>query len=461
MTPPFRVLVVDDERLSRITTAQQLQKRDYEAEPVENGYAALRAMEQRPFDVVLTDLRMPDLDGVELLRQVRQRWPGTEVILMTAFATIETAVRAMQQGAADYLVKPFQIDQLHVRLQRMKDLREARSEVAALRDLLGDRDEVCGMLGRSPLMAEVFRRIRIFANHRAPVLVTGLTGTGKELVSRALHMNSDRRERPFVPIACGTIPLELAESELFGHEKGSFTGAHQLRLGSFERANGGTVLLDDVDDLPLNIQVKLLRVLQEGSIQRVGGAGELPVDVRVVATSKKDLSQCVADGEFREDLYYRLRGLEIDLPRLADRGDDVLLLAQHFLKTTALLEKRAPAHLSVEAAEVLRAYAWPGNVRELRRVMESADILAGGAEIRAEHLPQSVPKKAGKQGSGLFALNLEGSDVVPLNSLLEKFEDAVIRWALEKAGGQQKRAAELLGIPRTTLQSRLLRARSE
>jgi len=461
MSAPFRVLVVDDDRLSRLTTSQQLVKRGFESESAEDGRAAVQVLERAHWDVVLADLRMPHVDGIELLQQVRARWPQTEVILMTAFATIETAVQAMQNGAADYLVKPFQIDQLQVRLERLRELCEARREVAALRDLLGDRDDGLGMIGRSPLMAEVFRRIRIFANHRAPVLVTGLTGTGKELVARALHKSSDRAAKPFVPIACGTIPLELAESELFGHEKGSFTGAHQQRLGSFERADGGTVLLDDVDDLPLNIQVKLLRVLQEGTVTRVGGDRELQVDVRVVATSKKVLAESVAEGDFREDLYYRLRGLEIELPRLADRGDDVLLLAQHFLKTVALLEKRPEAHLSVEAANVLRGYAWPGNVRELRRVMESADILAGGTEIRAEHLPQSVPKQRRKTGTEPFTLNLDAVEGVPLNSLLERFEDAVIRWALERADGQQKRAAELLGIPRTTLQSRLGRGRHE
>jgi DNA-binding NtrC family response regulator len=460
VTQPFRILVVDDDRLSRLTTAQQLQKRGYEAETAEDGASALQRLETQPFDAVLSDLRMPHIDGIELLQQVRTRWPAVDVLLMTAFATVETAVKAMQQGAADYLVKPFQIDQLCVRLERLRELREARREVATLRGLLTERDEVGGMIGRSPMMAEVFRRIRIFANHRAPVLVTGLTGTGKELVARALHQNSDRAGKPFVAIACGTIPLELAESELFGHEKGSFTGAHQQRLGSFERAHGGTVLLDDIDDLPLNIQVKLLRVLQEGTIQRVGGNAEQQIDVRVIATTKKVLGDSVQAGDFREDLYYRLRGLEIDLPRLADRGDDVLLIADHFLRTSAAVEKRPEAHLTVEAADVLRAHAWPGNVRELRRVMESADILAGGGEIRPEHLPQSAPRQKRRSGEQ-FTLNLEGSDVVPLNQLLERFEDAVIRWALEKAAGQQKRAAELLAIPRTTLQSRLGRTRTD
>ncbi|MFO1078070.1 MAG: sigma-54 dependent transcriptional regulator [Planctomycetota bacterium] len=457
MTTPFRVLVVDDDRLSRLTTAQQLAKRGYEARAAEDGAAAVACLESAEFDAVLADLRMPHVDGLELLQIARQRWPATNVILMTAFATVETAVQAMQKGATDYLVKPFQIDQLQARLDRLRELRDARAEVAALRGLLGERDEVGGMIGRSPLMAEVFRRIRIFANHRAPVLVTGLTGTGKELVARALHHNSDRRKAPMVAIACGTIPLDLAESELFGHEKGAFTGAHQLRHGSFERADGGTVLLDDIDDLPLNIQVKLLRVLQEGTITRVGGDAEIAVDVRVIATSKKVLADSVEAGEFREDLYYRLRGLEIELPRLADRGDDVLLLAQHFLRTNAAIEKRPEAHLSVEAANVLRSYTWPGNVRELRRVMESADVLTGGGEIRPEHLQQSVPRHRRHGNGELFSLHLDGSDVVPLNNLLERFQDAVIRWALERAGGQQKRAAELLGIPRTTLQSRLTR----
>ena len=305
----------------------------------------------------------------------------------------------------------------------------------------------------------VYELISIFSDHDAPVLVTGDTGTGKELVARALHHSGRRSNMPFVPIACGTIPSELAESELFGHEKGSFTGAHQRREGSFERADGGTVLLDDIDDLPLNMQVKLLRVLQEGTLIRVGGIKEFQVDVRIVATSKVDLLEAIEKGTFRDDLFYRLRGLEVTLPPLRERGEDVLLLAHHFLELVKTREGKEAKTLSIEAADKLRSYPWPGNVRELRRAMESAFILCKGDEIRAEHLPTFLTRLPIKRSSGgdheLFKVNFDGKDELPFTELVQQFEDTMILWALSKAAGQQTKAAELLGLPRTTFQSKI------
>ena len=461
MKSAFRVMIVDDERLSRLTTAQQLSNQGYEAEAIDNPFLALQRLESQVWDVVLTDLRMPGMSGLEFLREIRKARPDVAVILMTAFATVETAVEAMRAGAVDYLVKPFKHDELELRLRKIRELTSTKKELARLHTLLDNRDGAHGLLGRSPAMKAVQERINIFADHDAPVLITGETGTGKELVARALHFAGRRAEGPLIPIACGTIPLELAESELFGHEKGSFTGAAGRHEGSFERANGGTVLLDDVDDLPLAIQVKLLRVLQEGTYTRVGGTQEKTVDVRVVATSKIALERAVEEGKFRDDLFYRLRGLEIQLPRLAERGEDVLLLANRFLR---LVNERDGAEfdeaatLSVEAAGALRAYSWPGNVRELRRAMESAFILARGGEIRPEHLPAVLPSNVHKKE--LFSLALDGLDALPFTDVVEEFEDTLLQWALQKAGGQQKRAAELLGIPRTTFQSRVARMRA-
>ncbi|MDA2935290.1 sigma 54-interacting transcriptional regulator, partial [Acidobacteria bacterium AH-259-D05] len=274
-----------------------------------------------------------------------------------------------------------------------------------------------------------------------------------ELVARALHERSSRCHHPFVALACGAIPGELAESEIFGHEKGSFTGATQRRRGSFERAHRGTLLLDDVDDLPLEIQVKLLRVLQESTLQRVGGEKEIEVDVRIIATTKGDLSQSVQEGRFREDIFYRLHGLEIKLPALRERGQDVLLLAEHFLRVLSAQEDSAHKSLSPEVADCLLGHSWPGNVRELRRVLESAVAVCRDSEIRPRHLPEYL--REAQAGPKLFALHLAGEETVSLKDLVQEFEDEVIKWAMKEAGGEQQRAAQLLGLPRTTLQSKL------
>ncbi len=459
MKPNLQVLVVDDDRISRLTTAQRLRKGGYGADAVENPFLALQRLGEERWDVVLTDLRMPRMSGIEFLKKVKEKHPEVEVILMTAFATVETAVEAMQSGASDYLVKPFRFEELDLRLKKLQELKEAHKELDHLHAILGDAKGFGGLVGHSPLIREVYERIQIFADHDAPVLITGETGTGKELVARALHQGSSRAQGPFVPIACGTIPPELAESELFGHEKGAFTGAHQRREGSFGRADGGTVLLDDIDDLPLNIQVKLLRVLQEGTLIRVGGTEEIRIDVRVIATTKVDLAEEVEHGRFRDDLFYRLRGLEIRLPPLRERGEDVLLLAKHFIDLVASREGKEPKPLSLEAARLLREYHWPGNVRELRRAMESAFILCRGEEILPEHFPAFLPRRRGEPGKDLqpFSLHLDGLERIDFNEMVQTFEDAMILWALSQAGGQQTKAAELLGLPRTTFQSKLNR----
>lgn len=313
MNPRLRVLVVDDERLSRISMVCQLKDAFYEAEACESASVALSALARANWDVVVTDLRMPGMSGLELLAEIRRQYPAVDVIVITAYGSVETAVDAMRAGAADFLTKPFGFSELDFRLKKIAELRAARSEVSSLRALI-DHSCKCGLVGGSPAIVRVCERIRAFAGHDAPVLVTGETGTGKEMVARALHNESQRANKPFIAVGCGTIPRELAESELFGHEKGSFTGASQRRKGSFERADGGTLLLDDIDDLPLDLQVKLLRVLQEGTLTRVGGSEEIKVDVRVVATSKVDLEKAASAGKFRDDVFYRLRGLEIRLP---------------------------------------------------------------------------------------------------------------------------------------------------
>ncbi|MBI2393890.1 MAG: sigma-54-dependent Fis family transcriptional regulator [Deltaproteobacteria bacterium] len=453
MSRPFAVMVVDDERISRHTTSQQLRAAGYVTDEAEDARAALALLAKQRWDAIVTDLRMPDMDGLALLRSIKSAHPEVDVILMTAFGTVETAVDAMRAGAFDYLVKPFRFPELELRLRRLRELRASRDELGRLRAIVDETAGGDGIVGRSSSMQRVRERIALFADHAAPVLVTGETGTGKELVARAIHERSARRQSPFVAVASGAIPSELAESQLFGHEKGAFTGAVQRRRGCFEQADGGTLLLDDIDDLPLDVQVKLLRALQEGTIVRVGGETVVHVDVRVIATTKVDLAAKVERGEFRSDLFYRLRGLELHLPPLRERGDDVVLIAQQFLQAAATDARRTPKRLSSEAAAALRSYSWRGNVRELRRVMESAMVLCAGDEISPDHLPDYVV--AGPTSHRIFRLDLEHRTRLSLPDLLSEVEDEVIQWAMVQAQGQQGRAAELLGIPRTTLQSKI------
>ncbi len=454
--PALRVLVVDDERLSRETTARQLRAAGYEAQACADGATAEAALEGGPWDVVLCDIRMPGMDGIELLRRTRRRHPDVDVLLMTAYGTVESAVEAMREGAADYLTKPFHFRELAHRLEKLRELRGARRQVENLRALVGldDGGEASlGIVGADPAVALVRRRIQAFAGHDAPVLITGETGTGKEVVARALHEAGPRAGGPFVAVGCGAIPESLAESELFGHERGAFTGATARRKGAFERAHRGTLLLDDVDDLPLPLQAALLRVLQEGTFTRVGGAVEQRVDVRVVATTKVDLAALARAGRFRDDLYYRLRGLELRLPPLRERGEDVLLLARHFLRL-----RDVRCGLTPGVAKILRRYPWPGNVRELRHAIDAAIVLCDGDGIREEFLPDFLLRSgAAERGaaSEVVELHLDGVERVALTELVEGVERQLFQWALVKAEGSQTRAAALLGLARTTFQSRL------
>jgi DNA-binding NtrC family response regulator len=452
MTEAIRVLVVDDERISGHSTRQQLEAAGYVAATVESAYAALERLETERWEIVITDLRMPGMDGLAFMREAKKLHPEMDVIVMTAYGTVENAVAAMQQGAADYLTKPFRFPELDVRLRRLAERRASRQELVRLRALLGD-EAIDGILGHSPGIRRVCELVRLFADNPAPLLIRGETGTGKELIARAIHDLGPRTSRPFVAVACGAIPNDLAEAHFFGHEKGAFTGALARRRGFFEEASGGTLLLDDVDDLALDVQTKLLRVLQEGIVRRVGAESDVQVDVHVVTTTKIDLQRLVEENRFREDLFYRLRGLEIDLPPLRERGDDVLLLAQHFLQVIASRRSAAPKALSTDVASRLRDYAWPGNVRELRRVMESADALSSEGEIRPEHLPSYL--RASEEKARLFALHLDTQVEVNLPELLKQFEAEVIQWAMRRAQGQKNSAAQLLGLPRTTLQSKL------
>ena len=456
MNRQLRVLVVDDERISRETTVQQLRNAGYSAESAGNAFLALERLAHEVWDVLVTDLRMPNMDGLEFLKKIKENMPEIDVVLMTAYGTVEAAVTAMHEGAADFLTKPFSFQELDMRLRKLANQREGRHQLNALKLALDQSHAHWGIVGKSAAMRRVFELVDLFGDNPAPVLITGETGTGKEMVARALHQRSARSLEPFIAVACGAIPKEVAESELLGHEKGAFTGAIQRRKGSFERAHRGTLLLDDVDDLPLDIQVKLMRALQDGTLQRVGGEEEVKVDVRVIASSKVDLLKAAEEGKIRKDIFYRLRGLEIALPPLRARGEDILLLAQHFLRVLAAENDSEAKVLSPETGDCLRSHTWPGNVRELQRAVESAVAVCREDEILPRHLPDYLRER--QVSSKLYTLNFQATNL-NFNHLIQEIEDEVIAWAMSKAGGEQQKAAELLGLPRTTFQSKLSRSR--
>ncbi len=450
--PGLGVLVVDDEKLSRETTVKQLRAAGFKAQAHDSAFSALQALEEELWDVVLTDLRMPGMDGLEFLEEINNRSPETSVFLMTAFGSIDTAVEAMRKGALDYLTKPFDFEELRIRLERVREGRETRNEVARLRRIIGSTENFSGLVGSSECMRRVFERIEQFSDNPSNVLIVGETGTGKELVARALHERSPYATKPFIAIGCASIPRELAESELFGHEAGAFTGARQRRRGKIELARGGTLFLDDVDDLPMEIQAKLLRVIQEREFERVGGEQSIRAEMRLISATKADLTTLIKEGGFREDLMYRLKVLVIELPPLKDRRDDILILARHFLGLLARERDQPEKSLSSGASEQLVAYDWPGNVRQLRHAVESALAISKGQDISAEDLPPEIRPASEAQP---YAISLEDVGKLDFRALTERFERDLIQHALKKTGGHQGKAAELLGIPRTTLQSKL------
>ena len=447
----LRVMVVDDEKLSRVTMVRHLEKAGYESEGFDGAYPALEKIKSEFWDVVLSDLRMPTMDGVQFLKAIKEYSPDTEVVIMTAYGSVDTAVEAMRAGAVDYLTKPFQFPELEIRLVKLEKILDERRQLRNFQELSREAGSFYGIVGNSPAMKKVFEKIRTFGSNPSPLLITGETGTGKEIVGRALHEESGRKN--FVPVHCAAIPRELAESELFGHEKGAFTSAVDRHRGRFEQAHRGTLFLDDVDDLPLEVQPKLLRVLQEGCVQRVGSEKSIEVNVRVIAASKKDLLDEVRSRRFREDLLYRLKILTLDLPPLRERKEDILSLAQYFLKALTSRDDLAARSLSTDASILLLGHDWPGNVRELQGVIEYAHAEAKGDEILPHHLP--ILDSLSRADSAPFVLNLEGRIEIDFKDVIDRFEQEVVQWALVKAQGNQQKAAAILKIPRTTFQSKL------
>jgi len=447
-----RVVVADDEESARLSLGQILREDGYQVSLAADGEEALRLVASELPDVLLTDLKMPGMDGHELLTRVRQGYPEVAVVMMTAHGTIRSAVEALRQGAEDYLTKPVEVEEVEYLLDQILKRRKLLSETRLLRERLDEKYRFEHIIGRSPEMVEVFRLVEQVAPTQASVLITGESGTGKELIAQAIHQRSPRRDAPFVKVSCAALPETLLESELFGHERGSFTGAVARRAGRFEISAGGTVFLDEVGDIPLGMQVKLLRFLQEHQFERVGGNQTLTVDVRVIAATHRDLQALIKEGKFREDLYYRLNVIEIPLPPLRSRTQDIPLLADYFLKKYAAANAKEIQSFADETLSALMAYHWPGNVRELEHAVERAIILCRTPELELSLFP-TLPRPAPPARTARKAATGGTS--------MEEIEREAILRTLESVGGSTSRAAAVLKISPRTIQYKLKQYRAQ
>ena len=443
---PLRIVVVDDEPAQRELIGGFLAKQGHEVFPAASGAEALAHVKDRQVDLVLSDCRMPGMSGPELLLGIKAVNPEVPLILMTAYGTVETAVQAMKDGAADYLTKPLDLEELLLRLARVAEQSRLRSEVRDLQARLVERHRLEGIIGESGRMQEVLALAKRVAPSNATVLIRGESGTGKELIARAIHFNSPRAGGPLVNLNCAALPEQLLESELFGHEKGAFTGAVAQRKGRFEQADGGSIFLDEIGDLSPTLQVKLLRVLQERQFERVGGNRTLTVDVRVLAATHRDLERAMREGTFRDDLYYRLNVVTIQIPPLRERREDISLLLDHFLRKFAAKNRRDVTGLTAAARDALLKYDYPGNVRELENIVERAILLCRGRVIDLEDLPATV--RPGQRSAG---------EPLPkdLPGVLADIERQAIESALDRSGGVQTQAAAALGISERVLRYKM------
>ncbi len=448
-TPKPRILIVDDEPSMREMLRIVLRRDGYDVVVAQNGTDGLDRLRTEPFDLLLSDIRMPDISGVEVLRAAKQIDPEILAFMMTAFASTETAVEAMRLGALDYFTKPFSMDELRLKIRQHLETTRLKQENLLLKRALNSRHEFSSILGRSDAMQVVFSTIQTVANTSSTVLVSGESGTGKELVARAIHFNSLRRDRPFVAVNCGAVPETLLESELFGHLRGAFTDAHVNKKGLMEVAEGGSIFLDEIGEMATSMQVKLLRVIQDRRFRRLGGTDEVQADVRIIAATNQDLPKMVADGRFREDLYYRLNVLSIQVPPLRDRMEDVPLLAGHFLEQFATQMGKTVKTISAPALQLLREHEWRGNVRELQNAMERAVALERTEAI----LPESLPDDVRQGRSSIVPASTEALPGLPalgdgfdLEARGEEFYRHYLALALARAGGVQVKAAELLGM---------------
>lgn len=440
-----RILVVDDEESIREFLEIMLKKEGYEITTAEDGQVALDLMKKKSFDMVISDMQMPNVTGMELLKKVKEQSPDIVFMMITAFATTETAVEAMKIGAFDYITKPFKIDEVRINIANALRSSSLEFENRTLKKELVKENVFQNLVGNTEPMHRVFEMVRRVSQTPTNILVTGESGTGKEMIAKAIHYNGPLKEKPFIPVNCGAIPESLMESEMFGHKKGSFTGAVVDKVGLFEAADGGTIFLDEVGELPLSIQVKLLRAIQERVIRRVGAVDDLHVNVRIIAATNRDLEQMVAEGTFRQDLFYRLNVINIVAPALRERADDIPTLANHFLKKYNDRLGKNITSISAEAMELMKKYDYPGNVRELENMIERTVALESGNTILPESLPPFVNTPTGRKMASSHEIQItdEGID---LDKVMGHIEKELLVKAIHAAGGVKKRAARLLGI---------------
>lgn len=458
MADQIKILVIDDDDSGREALTLLLRSAGYTVVSAVNGKEALEVVAREQFRIIVSDLFLPDCSGFDVLQNVRKVSSSTEVIVVTGHASAQTAVRAMKEGAFDYITKPIDFDELKIVVTKALEKQQLLSENVYLRKQLQGRFEFSNIVGNSPAMQLVFERMRRIVKTDSTVLITGESGTGKELVARALHYNGNRKDRPFIAVNCGAIPEALLESELFGHVKGSFTGAISDKPGKFEAANHGTIFLDEIGTMPLQLQTKLLRILQEHEVERVGSNKPLKLHVRVVSATNNDLEKMVKQGLFREDLYYRLNVIPLHLPPLRERQNDIMALVGHFLAKYCQLMGRPLMSISKQALEVMEQYTWPGNVRELENLIERMVALTDGSIINLEDVPPGIVRGKRSRAGVRIDLTETGAD---LNAIIFEVESNLIMQALKLSGGVKAKASALLGINRTTLVEKIRRLKIE
>lgn len=454
MNDAIKILVIDDDDSGREALSKLLRSAGYEITSAATGEIALDLIDREQYQVIVSDLFLPDKSGLDILQNVQKVSPVTEVIVVTGHASAQTAVKAMKEGAFDYITKPIDFDELKIVVSKALEKQKLLSENIYLRRQLQGRFEFNNIIGSSPAMNLVFERMRRIVITDSAVLVSGESGTGKELVAKALHYNGARKERPFVAVNCSAIPEALLESELFGHIRGAFTGAIKDKAGKFEAANHGTIFLDEVGTLPLHLQAKLLRVLQEHEVERVGSNKTIKLHVRVISATNSDLENMVKRGAFREDLYYRLNVIPLHLPPLRERQQDIMHLTAFFLEKQCRMLGRAPCTISKQALEALEQYIWPGNVRELENLIERMIVFTDGSVITLEDVPSKIFGKKPAEETLYVNMPSEGVDLV---ATVSRIEHSLISQALESARGVKAKAATLLGINRTTLVEKIKR----
>ena len=445
MNEKVSIWVVDDERIIRVTLADDLRDAGYEVREFARAGSVLSAITETTPDIVITDLKMPGIDGIELLVKLKQMKPEVSIIVMTAFGTVENAVKAMKMGAYDYITKPFNNDEILIRIDKIIELKSVRKENTFLRKQIETKYDFLSYIGDYETNKALFDLVKLVAKKDSTVLITGETGTGKELVTNIIHYNSNRKNKPLVKVSCAILSREIFESELFGHVKGAFTGAGSDKQGRFELANNGTLYLDDIDDIPLDLQVKLLRAIEEREIEKVGSSKTVPIDVRIIASTKKDLFQLVKEDKFREDLFYRLNVFPIRLLPLRERKKDIKEILLYYLEK---FSKSRTIEITPEALQQLTAYNWPGNVRELKNIAERLEILGGNSRIDLSHIPLEI--RQNKKLDICSSLRTK-----PLDQFLSEIEVESIKCALENSKNNKSKAAAILGIPPSTLRTKM------